>query len=79
LVETGSLPALFQAIKDRLFAALSNERADDPMRVDHIFDAPLELAESLIGFKHDKVIEAKFEVLKKKASEGFFARLFAKR
>ena len=79
LVESGSPPASFQAIKDRLFAAQSKEKADDPMRVDHLFDAPLELAESLTGFKHDKEVEAKFEVLKKKAPDGFFARLFAKR
>lgn len=79
LAETGSLPASFQAIKARLFAEQSKEKADDPMRVDHIFDAPLELAESLTGFKHDKANESKFEVLKKKASEGFLARLFGKK
>jgi hypothetical protein len=79
LIETGSPPASFLPIKERLFAAQKNERDDDEMKVDHIFDAPLELAESLTGFKHDKVIEAKFEVLKKKSSGGFFAGLFGKK
>ena len=79
LVEAGSLPASFLPIKERLFAAQKNERDDDEMKVDHIFDAPLELAETLVGFKHDKVIEVQFEVLKQRSSGGFFAGLFGKK
>jgi hypothetical protein len=78
LVETGSPPASFLPIKERLFAAQKNER-DDELKMDRIFDAPLELAESLTDFKHDKVIEAQFEILKKKSSGGFFAGLFGKK
>lgn len=79
LIESGSLPASFLPIRERLFAAQKKERNEDEMGVDHIFDAPLELAESLTGFKHDKVIEAQFEVLKKKPSGGFFAGLFGEK
>jgi hypothetical protein len=33
--------------------------------VDHVFDVPLEPAESITGFKHDKSINVDFEILEK--------------
>jgi hypothetical protein len=47
LAEDGRLPPELAAIRDRLGA----EEADG---VDYIFDVPVELAEALTGFRHDR-------------------------
>lgn len=48
--------------------------------VDHLFDIPLKVAESITGFKHDVVLEGEFEVLEQEAAKpaGIFRRLFGK-
>ncbi len=63
LEEHGSLPGPYLAIKERLLAA--QQREDEGAReVDYVFDVPLELAEAIVGFKHDRVLDSRFEVLK---------------
>jgi hypothetical protein len=70
LVDWGELPAIYADIKNQLEAdqqAAGGEKAD----VDYIFDIPVELAEKLTGFRHDKQMpelgEYPFEVLIKKS------------
>jgi hypothetical protein len=48
----GDLPTTFVEIRDRLFA---EQKAEDETRaeVDFIFDIPIELAQSVTGFRHD--------------------------
>lgn len=79
LEESGSLPPSYAGIKDRLLAEQKKEDEDDKMKVDHVFDVPLEFAELVTGFKHDNVIEAKFEILEKKPSTGLLTRFFGKK
>jgi len=80
LKELGSLPDAYRSVKGRLLAAQQHE--DEGAReVDHIFDVPLELAEAIVGFKHDKELDARFEILKPKApglGDGLLSRLFRK-
>lgn len=74
---TGELPANYAGIRARLMAEQAAEDAGD-RDVDCIFDVPLELAQSIAGYKHDQDDELEFETLVPRASEkrGFFARLF---
>lgn len=51
LETTGSPPAQFAPIRDRLAAA---QVEDKDGGVDYYFDIPLETAEALCGYKHDK-------------------------
>ncbi len=77
LEEHGSLPGQYLAIKERLLAA--QQREDEGAReVDYVFDVPLELAEAIVGFKHDRVLNDRFEVLKPVANggRGLLSRLF---
>jgi hypothetical protein len=62
----GELPPNFASIRDGLRARQQNaggEKAD----VDYIFDIPVELIQSITGYRHDKVIpelrEVRFEIL----------------
>jgi len=82
----GDLPKSFNAIKERLEAkqlAEGGESAD----TDYIFDIPTEVAESIVGFKHDVVCkhmpEDVFHVMKRTETTapkaGFFARIFGKK
>ncbi|SRR6266567_32193 len=78
LEEQGSLPAQYGSVKDRLLAAQQreDERAHE---VDYVFDLPLEIAEAIAGFKHDRMIDDRFEVLKPvtaAAGRGLLSRLF---
>ena len=66
LEANGELPPTFLSIRNRLTSeqeAAGGERAG----VDYIFDIPVELAEALTGFRHDKVLpelgEKPFEAL----------------
>jgi hypothetical protein len=52
LESDGELPSQFADIRDRLFAQQTAEGGDQA-DVDFIFDVPLELAQSICGFKHD--------------------------
>ena len=49
----GILPSKFTEVSERLFAAQESE-GGEASDVDLVFDIPLELAESICGFKHDK-------------------------
>jgi hypothetical protein len=62
LGESGVLPEEYGAIKARLIAAQDKEDAGE-REVDYFFEVPLELAEAVVGFKHDKALKARFEVL----------------
>lgn len=53
LESDGSLPAQLDDIKARLLAEQDAEDADSA-EVDFVFDIPLELAQSVCGFKHDQ-------------------------
>jgi hypothetical protein len=78
LEEHGLFPGQYLAVKERLLAA--QQREDDGAReVDYVFDVPLELAEAIVGFKHDRIINDRFEVLKPAAATargGLLSRLF---
>lgn len=91
LESDGELPDQFSSIRDRLIAeqdAAGGEDAD----VDFIFDIPLELAQSICGFKHDlcdfewgspsfTAVDAKGVVVqphKIKEKSGWLSRLFGK-
>ena len=53
LAESGALPRGFSAIRNEYFAqqkAKGGARSD----TDYIFDVPLEMAKSVVGFRHDK-------------------------
>jgi hypothetical protein len=78
LAEHGTLPERYRSVKERLLAAqqLEDEGARE---VDYVFDLPLELAEAIVGFKHDKLLDARFETLKPVAAgSGLLSRLFRK-
>jgi hypothetical protein len=78
LEEHGSLPGQYLAVRERLLAA--QQREDEGAReVDYVFDVPLELAKTIVGFKHDRMINDRFEVLKPvtaTAGRGLLSRLF---
>jgi hypothetical protein len=76
LEERGSLPGQYLAVKERLLAA--QQREDEGAReVDYVFDVPLELSEVIVGFKHDRILDRRFEILKPPAAGGgLLSRLF---
>jgi len=76
--ELGTYPPIYWEMKTTAFAAQAVEDEADDLATGHIFDLPLQLAESLTGFSHDKEIKGQFEALRKKSAPGFFARLFGK-
>jgi hypothetical protein len=55
LETSGTLPASFQSIADAHVAAQEADGGDEA-EVDHYFRIPLEIARSIIGFKHDEEI-----------------------
>lgn len=78
LEERGTLPPEYAAIKDRLLAAQATEDAERG-DVDFMFEAGLELAKSIVGYKHDEIFEGRFERLEPAtAGGGLFSRFFGK-
>jgi hypothetical protein len=78
----GELPECFSSIRDEMAAAQRAEGGDDA-EVDYIFEIPLKVAETLVGFKHDEnyesVVEGRFLVLSNGSEKkGFLSRLFGK-
>jgi hypothetical protein len=73
----GTPPAAFPGIRADLERE-QEEAGGKDADVDHLFDIPLKVAESLTGFKHDVVIEGDFEILTRDSPKpaGFFKRLF---
>jgi hypothetical protein len=54
LAETGALPGRFSTMRNEYFArqaAKGGARSD----TDYIFDIPLDMAKSIVGFKHDDI------------------------
>ena len=78
LEEHGSLPTQYLDIKERLLAAQQRED-EDAHEVDYVFDVPLELSEAIVGFKHDRILDRRFEILRPvtaTAGGGLLSRLF---
>jgi hypothetical protein len=76
----GDLPECFASIRRELEEA-QRVAGGDAAGVDHIFEIPLKVAQTLVGFKHDEVCphmtEEQFVVLSRSASKkGLIARLF---
>lgn len=77
----GELPECFKGIKAEMEQAQLAE-GGDAADVDYIFEIPLKVAQSIVGFKHDEDcphIKAGFTVLSSSAPEakkGMFQRLF---
>ncbi len=62
LEHTGDPPSSWTVIRDRLRA--EQDRAGRKAGVDHLFEAPVEVARALTGFSHDEELEGDaFEVL----------------
>lgn len=79
---TGDLPECFPAIKSEM-EELQRADGGDDAEVDYIFEIPLKVAQSLVGFKHDEdcahISNEQFEVLSRPSMrKGFFARLLGK-
>jgi hypothetical protein len=53
LTLTGAVPPQTTTIRDRLLILQQREEGKVP-RVDHMFDVPVELAESICGYRHDR-------------------------
>jgi hypothetical protein len=52
LVVKGVPPSNFEDVRARCFAAQELAEPDD---VDYVFDIPLDLAKSIVGFRHDQI------------------------
>jgi hypothetical protein len=70
----GTAPSSLQSIRAEVIAK-QDVAGGENANVDHVYDAPAQLAKSLTGFRHDEDIsgtkEHPFQVLQKK---GFFGR-----
>jgi len=82
LATDGDLPECFPSIRSVLEGAQRADGGDDA-DVDHIFDIPLKVAQSLVGFKHDEdcphIADGKFVVLSRSVpKKGLLGRLFSK-
>jgi hypothetical protein len=51
---SGSPPATFRFIQDRLRRLQAQQDNAEPLRVDYIFDIPVATAESVCGYRHDR-------------------------
>ena len=79
----GRPPASFSEIRAKLEATQAAEGGDDA-DVDYIFEIPLLVAKSLVGFKHDEVCglmtSPSFDVLSRiEPQRGFFARMLGRK
>ena len=79
----GELPECFAGIKAEMMHTQRSEGGDDA-GVDYIYEIPLLVAQTLVGFKHDEdgshLSEEQFVVLSHPSSnKGIFARLFGKK
>lgn len=80
---SGSLPDVFQKIKAEK-EEMQRKEGGDQADVDYIFEIPLLVAKSLIGFKHDEawphIVGNEFKIMTKEARQrGVFSRLFGKK
>jgi hypothetical protein len=76
LVIKGSPPDSFEELRSRCFAAQESARGDE-VGVDYVADIPLELARSIVGFKHDEanpeIDDARFRALRQEPT-GLLAK-----
>jgi hypothetical protein len=84
---TGALPECFDSIRGDL-ERKQNDAGGSKADVDYLFEIPLAVAQSIVGFKHDEdsshVIDGIFHVLARTSpateqsepKRGFFSRLF---
>lgn len=83
LESEGELPKCFVSIRDEMEQAQRAEGGDHA-GVDLIFEIPLKIAQSLVGFKHDEnyelFVDGNFVVLaaSTEMKRGFLSRLFGK-
>ena len=63
LEEHGSLPGQYFAVKENLLEAQQGEDEGD-RELDYVFDVPLEPSPAIVGFKHERVLDSRFEILK---------------
>lgn len=76
LAAEGDLPECFASIRREMEEA-QRAAGGDAAGVDHIFEIPLRVAQTLVGFKHDEVTQDRFVVLSRPApKKGFLGRLF---
>jgi hypothetical protein len=52
----GDLPPIFASIRERLAAAQAAEDQDGEGAVDYLIEVPVELAQTLTGFRHDELV-----------------------
>src|SRR5262245_18166943 len=77
----GHLPEPVSSIRREMEEA---QRADggDNAGVDYIFEIPLKVAQSIVGFKHDEdclhITEERFVVLSRSAPKGLLGRFFSR-
>ncbi len=76
----GLLPECFPAIRKKMEEAQAAEGGDSA-DVDFIFEIPLKVAQTIVGFKHDEecdlLVGGQFMVMSRSAPKaGFFGRLF---
>jgi hypothetical protein len=58
LLEEGDFPPQYKSIKDKLVTAHKEEQESGRNEVDYIFDIPVELAQSIVGYRHDTIVKA---------------------
>jgi hypothetical protein len=76
LAAEGDLPACFASIRREMEEA-QRAAGGDAAGVDYIFEIPLRVAQTLVGFKHDEVTQEQFVVLSRPApKKGLIGRLF---
>jgi hypothetical protein len=76
LAAEGDLPDCFASIKREMDDAQS-AAGGNAAGVDYIFEIPLKVAQTLVGFKHDEVTQEQFVVLSRSApKKGLIRRLF---
>jgi hypothetical protein len=78
----GDLPASFPAIRKEMGALQLAERGRN-QAVDFIFEIPIKVAQSLVGFKHDEanayLVGRPFAVMSRVVpTTSFFSRLFGR-
>jgi hypothetical protein len=80
---SGALPDHLQQIKTEM-EAMQKQEGGEKADVDYLFEIPLLVAKSIVGFKHDEVfphvVGNAFKIMKKDSQQdGFFWRLFGKK
>ena len=76
LAAEGDLPDCFASIRREMEDA-QRAAGGNAAGVDYIFEIPLRVAQTLVGFKHDEVTEEQFAVLYRSVpKKGLIGRLF---